>query len=139
MNLFAKEFMKSKKIDQAVFNVHRELKIPKGEKIKGGRTDVCAYSDNQRIVIENKVFSGLNGIDDENKTTQLTIYYNWAKQPGQLEPLCFISCPDFRKAEIELEIEDVQIELAIKKALRELQRYWDESSFVTIPFENYNV
>lgn len=37
---------------------------------------------------------------------------------------------------LDLEIEDVQIELAIKKALRELQRYWDESSFVTVPFES---
>jgi hypothetical protein len=36
---------------------------------------------------------------------------------------------------LELEIEDAQIELVIKKALRELQRYWDESSFVTVPFE----
>lgn len=105
MNLFAKEFAKGKKIDLTPFSVHRELKIPKSEKIKGGRTDVCAYNNNQRIVIENKVFSGLNGIDDTNKTTQLTIYYNWAKQPGQLEPLCFISCPDYRKTEIEAEIE----------------------------------
>lgn len=37
---------------------------------------------------------------------------------------------------LELEIEDVQIELAIKKALRELQRYWDETSFLTVPFES---
>ena len=37
---------------------------------------------------------------------------------------------------LELEIEDATIELVIKKALRELQRYWDESSFVTIPFES---
>lgn len=37
---------------------------------------------------------------------------------------------------LELEIEDAQIELVVKKALRELQRYWDESSFVTIPFES---
>lgn len=36
---------------------------------------------------------------------------------------------------LELEIEDVTIEMVVKKALRELQRYWDESSFVTIPFE----
>ena len=47
----------------------------------------------------------MNGIDEANKITQLRIYYNWAKQRGQLEPLRFISCPDFRKAEIELEIE----------------------------------
>lgn len=37
---------------------------------------------------------------------------------------------------LELEIEDLEIELAVKKALRELQRYWDESSFITIPYES---
>lgn len=36
---------------------------------------------------------------------------------------------------LELEIEDVTIELVVKKALRELQRYWDETSFLTIPYE----
>ena len=46
----------------------------------------------------------MNGIDEAN-TPQLSIYYNLAKQRGQLEPLRLISCPDFRKAEIELEIE----------------------------------
>ena len=34
---------------------------------------------------------------------------------------------------LELELEDAQLEMVVKKALRELQRYWDESSFVTIP------
>ena len=37
---------------------------------------------------------------------------------------------------LDLEIEDATIELVIKKALRELQRYWDESSFVTVPYES---
>lgn len=36
---------------------------------------------------------------------------------------------------LELEIEDVTIEMVIKKALRELQRYWDETSFLTVPYE----
>ena len=36
---------------------------------------------------------------------------------------------------LELEIEDAQLEMVVRKALRELQRYWDESSFITIPFE----
>lgn len=105
MNLFTQEFKNGKKVDLNHFYVHRELKISMSEKIKGGRTDICAYNNNQRIVIENKVFSGLNGIDKSSESTQLSIYYNWAKQPGQLEPLCFISCPDFRKTEIETEIE----------------------------------
>lgn len=37
---------------------------------------------------------------------------------------------------LELEIDDTQLEMAVKKALRELQRYWDEPSFVTVPFES---
>jgi hypothetical protein len=35
---------------------------------------------------------------------------------------------------LELEIDDDTIASVVKKALRELQRYWDEVSMVTIPF-----
>lgn len=35
---------------------------------------------------------------------------------------------------LELEISDDDIKAVIKNALRELQRYWDETSMVTIPF-----
>lgn len=35
---------------------------------------------------------------------------------------------------LELEITDDDIAKAVKKALRELQRYWDETSLVTIPY-----
>lgn len=35
---------------------------------------------------------------------------------------------------LELEIEDKTIEAVLNKALRELQRYWDETSLVTIPY-----
>ncbi len=35
---------------------------------------------------------------------------------------------------LKLEISDDTIKAAIKKSLRELQRYWDESAFVTIPY-----
>ena len=37
---------------------------------------------------------------------------------------------------LELEMEDVAIEMVVKKALREVQRYWDETSFVTVPYES---
>jgi len=37
---------------------------------------------------------------------------------------------------LELEIEDETIALAVKKSLRELQRYWDEPSFLTVPFKS---
>lgn len=35
---------------------------------------------------------------------------------------------------LELEIDDSTIELCIKKSLRELERYWDETKLVTVPF-----
>lgn len=35
---------------------------------------------------------------------------------------------------LDLEIEDKIIADAVNKILRELQRYWDEVSFVTIPY-----
>jgi len=37
---------------------------------------------------------------------------------------------------LELEIEDETIALVVKKALRELQRYWDESSFINVPYKS---
>ena len=37
---------------------------------------------------------------------------------------------------LELEIEDETISKVIDKALRELQRYWDESSFITVPYSS---
>lgn len=35
---------------------------------------------------------------------------------------------------LEMELDDSTIDLTIDRALRELQRYWDEQTFVTIPF-----
>ena len=37
---------------------------------------------------------------------------------------------------LELEIDDSQIDLLIDASLRELQRYWDEPSFITVPFKS---
>lgn len=35
---------------------------------------------------------------------------------------------------LEMEIEDSTIEAVIKKAAREIERFWDETTFVTVPF-----
>lgn len=39
--------------------------------------DVCAESRSQRVIIENKVYSGLNGVRPADNTTQLSTYYSW--------------------------------------------------------------
>lgn len=37
---------------------------------------------------------------------------------------------------LELEIDDKQLKLVVKKALRELERYWDETNMITVPFSS---
>lgn len=37
---------------------------------------------------------------------------------------------------LEIEIEDSTIESVIRKAMRELERYWDETTMVTVPFSS---
>lgn len=106
-NNFVKKFAPGKLFDDCNYNgkIRTELRIEDANKIKGGRTDISAQSDKQRIVIENKVFSGLNGVDNENNETQLSVYYRWAKG-SEYYPICFITCPDFRVEEIRAEMEE---------------------------------
>lgn len=37
---------------------------------------------------------------------------------------------------LELELEDTQLHQVVNKALRELERYWDETTMITIPFSS---
>ena len=37
---------------------------------------------------------------------------------------------------LEMEIDDKTIESVVNKAIRELERYWDETTLVTIPFSS---
>lgn len=140
MNLFLKEFSKNKKVDSNLFCVRRELKIPRDRGIKSGRTDICAYNNNQRAVIENKVFSGLNGIDKNNNATQLTIYHNWAEQQTGLEPICLIACPDFRISEINDEIELKMKGIYGFVKYSEISKFLDKlnksNHFINFPFKN---
>lgn len=99
INEFCKKFKKEKSILNEIkpFVVSRELGIV------GGRMDICADNEHQKIVIENKVFSGLNGVR-KDESTQLSIYYDWAKKDREHEPLCFLTVPDYRINEIKQEI-----------------------------------
>ena len=37
---------------------------------------------------------------------------------------------------LDIEIDDTTIESVVKKSMRELERYWDETTLVTIPFSS---
>ncbi|UTC88165.1 PD-(D/E)XK nuclease family protein [Treponema denticola] len=71
------------------FLIEREKTVSKKNKIIG-RMDICAESEKYRIVIENKINSGLNGINKDNSISQLSIYYNnWASCDNH-KPVCFV-------------------------------------------------
>lgn len=95
---FCERFKSTKYFDSQVkFNIYRETKIV------AGRMDICAESEKQRVIIENKVNSGLNGIRPIDHKTQLSAYYQWGTEKC-VEPLCFIVAPNSRLAEIKKEI-----------------------------------
>lgn len=108
------------------FDSKGRFKVFKETKVVNGRMDVCAESANQRIVIENKVLSGLNGIKPEDNTSQLSTYYEWAKK-SQLDPLCFVAAPDFRLNEIKREIDAVDAKM---KYIYELVSYGKVADFI---------
>ena len=86
------------------FDSQNEFQLFRETKIVAGRMDVCGESDRQRVIIENKVNSGLNGVKPADSTTQLsTYYYQWGIAKP-LAPLCFIVVPNYRMAEVIREI-----------------------------------
>lgn len=97
----------SNEIDKSeqMLDRHGEFKVSRETKIVNGRMDVCAESDKQRVVIENKVYSGLNGIRPADNETQLSTYYKWGTEKSML-PLCFVTLPNSRKNEVKWEIEE---------------------------------
>ena len=98
-NLFCEKF---KGINH--FQSDDKFKIFRENSIVQGRMDICAESDRQKIIIENKINSGLNGLKPKDNESQLSTYYNWAKEDKSIKPLCFVVVPDSRKTELSNEI-----------------------------------
>ncbi|SCW49800.1 PD-(D/E)XK nuclease superfamily protein [Ruminococcaceae bacterium YRB3002] len=74
--------------ERCPFKVYRE------HKLIDGRLDICADNGYQRVVIENKLESGLNGLKRDSGS-QLSTYYEWASE-AESDPVCFITAPDYR-------------------------------------------
>ena len=111
--------------DSSNYKVYRETKVV------DGRMDVCAEGDKQRVIIENKVYSGLNGIKPADNKTQLFTYYEWGKNKDY-EPLCFIVAPNFKVAEIKREIEKLDVDM---KDIYEVRSYGDIATFINQQYE----
>lgn len=98
---FVQELLKKEKVCSISSFINSILKYINREKsVSRGRMDICAEFEINgvihRIVLENKVDSGLNGKGGAENQTQLTQYYNWAKENGAT-PHCFILVPDYHK------------------------------------------
>lgn len=89
MNRFCQEYSLNKQ-----FHKQKSYKVFREHKLVDGRLDICADNGSQRVVIENKLESGINGLK-QNSTSQLTTYYNWALEAEE-KPLCFVVAPDYR-------------------------------------------
>lgn len=99
MDKFCKEFAPNKTIAKSF-----DCSVEREKVINSGRMDICADNKEQRVIIENKIFSGLNGVNEEDKISQLNYYYTWGTENKYSSPYCFIACPDFRAKEIKAEI-----------------------------------
>ena len=127
---FCQKFKEDKDFDDGgVFSVLRETKVV------DGRMDVCADSENQRVIIENKVYSGLNGLKPADNKTQLSTYYEWGKVKP-LEPLCFVVAPNFRVSEIKKEIHSLDTKM---EPVYIVKTYGDIADFIEEEYKNGNI
>lgn len=85
-----------------------DLEVTRENKIVQGRMDISGvFQENGKthsVIIENKIHSGLNGVDKQSASTQLTTYYTWAKNKAT-NIHCYLLVPDYKKKELDDDIE----------------------------------
>ena len=118
------------------FNSAENYSVYRETKVVDGRMDVCAESSSQRVIIENKVYSGLNGVRPADNTTQLSIYYRWGIDGKAEEPLCFVVAPEFRINEIRREIAEKD---ATMLSIYQIKTYGDIANFIEEEYSNDNI
>ena len=118
-NEIFKKFCNTFRKDGSDFANGEDFKIEREKKIKGGRMDISGEGKLQKVIIENKIFSGLNGKKKDKKISQLSTYYDWGSKDENgeelpLSPLCFITAPDARIAYIKAEMKEYDLTMAEK-------------------------
>lgn len=101
------EFIKEK------LNIEDKFELKKEKKVKHGRMDLFAISKDKAIIIENKIQSGLNGIDKEEETTQLGKYVNdiikdYEIKANEIYGMIFV--PDYNFEFLTREIQELEKE-----------------------------
>ncbi|MBU4691024.1 PD-(D/E)XK nuclease family protein [Mycoplasma zalophi] len=120
--------------DKKIFDKNSDYEVFKEYVVENGRLDIYARGSKQNIIIENKIRSGLNGINSEDKITQLSTYYKWAnKVDSEYEPLFFIIAPNFRILEIKNEIEKLDPKM---KNIYKIISYKEIADFIENEYKN---
>ena len=130
INAFCNKFKENK-----IFDVNGTFKVFRETKVVDGRMDVCAESQNQRVIIENKVYSGLNGLKPADNKTQLSTYYDWGSEKS-MKPLCFVVAPNFRVGEIKREIHDLDKRM---EPIYLIKTYGDIADFIEEQYKNNKI
>ncbi len=132
---FCEEFKGKENGKEREFDKDSKFVVNEETTIYNGRMDICAEGDNQRVVIENKVNSSLNGVKEIDNITQLSTYYKWASEK-RYEPLCFIIAPDYKISELEREIKEKDPDMYNKY---ERRGYSEIASFIENEKEKGNI
>lgn len=130
-----KDFCEKFKKDNQKFNSSEAFTVLRELKVVDGRIDVCAESEEQRVIIENKIDSGLNGLKPEDNISQLSTYHKWGLEKP-IEPLCFVVAPDYRKSEIEREIHELDKNM---EEVYSVRTYGDIAKFLKDEYEKGNI
>lgn len=127
------EFIKEK------LNIEDKFELKKEKKVKHGRMDLFAISKNKAIIIENKIQSGLNGIDKEEETTQLGKYVNdiikdYEIKANEIYGMIFV--PDYNFEFLTREIQELEKEEIIKNyniiKYSELYEFFNKKEIIQI-------
>lgn len=97
---------RNKQIDECESLSHKEKEDLKSQKTK--YIDLWIDSEKDIIIIENKIHSGLNGIDKEKELSQLDTYYQYAiLNQNNRNIYAFIFVPNYNEEKIKKEKEKI--------------------------------
>ena len=93
------------------------FEVKKEKRVKHGRMDIFAISEKRAIIIENKILSGLNGVDKDEETTQLGKYVKDIEKEYEIEQneiYGMIFVPDYNFEFLNKEIRELEQQEILK-------------------------
>ncbi len=103
-------------INEKLF-ISDRFEVKKEKRVKHGRMDIFAISEKRAIIIENKILSGLNGVDKVEETTQLGKYVKDIEREYEIkqnEIYGMIFVPDYNIEFLNKEIKDLEQQEILK-------------------------